>query len=123
MKVIIAGSRYPSNKAVLNVLDSLITNEVEKLILYTSNTGVPGISAHWAEENNKKVSYYSLNHDQGRAASAVRNRNMLSKESPDLVIAFPGGSGVRDLVKASSSKGVPVKSIKFVGESFEVINY
>jgi len=38
MKVIIAGSRYPSNKAVLNVLDSLITNEVGKLILYTSNT-------------------------------------------------------------------------------------
>ena len=33
---------------------------------------------------------------------------MLENSKPDLVIAFPGGSGTKDMVKISKKNGVPV---------------
>ncbi len=39
----------------------------------------------------------------------IRNREMLLKEVPDLVIAFPGGPGTRGMIAFAEKQGVPVK--------------
>ena len=48
----------------------------------------------------------------GRAAGPIRNREMLDKESPDLVIAFHSNifhsKGTRDMCRCARDAGIPV---------------
>lgn len=46
----------------------------------------------------------------GAAAGPVRNRWMLDLE-PDLVIAFPGGKGTKNMIEQAKKRGVPVMVI------------
>ena len=44
----------------------------------------------------------------GKAAGPMRNKLMLDKHEPDLVLAFPGGAGTDDMVAQARRAGVPV---------------
>jgi len=48
----------------------------------------------------------------GMRAGPIRNQLMLDSEKVDLVIAFPGGSGTRDMVSRAQKAGIEVKIIK-----------
>lgn len=48
----------------------------------------------------------------GKAAGAIRNKQMLDEGKPDLVIAFPGGKGTANMVKLAKEAGVTVREIK-----------
>lgn len=43
----------------------------------------------------------------GKAAGPIRNREMLDSGA-DILIAFPGGKGTEDCVKAAKERGIPV---------------
>lgn len=47
----------------------------------------------------------------GRAAGPIRNREMLDHFRPDVVLAFPGGRGTSDCVKAARERGIRVIEI------------
>jgi acyl-CoA synthetase (NDP forming) len=47
----------------------------------------------------------------GKSAGPIRNQLMLDVGKPDLVIAFPGGSGTADMIRRARKAGVPVKEI------------
>lgn len=47
----------------------------------------------------------------GRAAGPIRNGDMLAL-APDLVIAFPGGNGTRDMMARAALAGVPVMQVR-----------
>lgn len=42
------------------------------------------------------------------AAGGIRNQRMLDEGRPDMVIAFPGGSGTADMVRRARAASVPV---------------
>lgn len=44
----------------------------------------------------------------GRAAGPIRNQQMLDEGKPDLVVAFEGGDGTRDMVTKARAAGVRV---------------
>lgn len=44
----------------------------------------------------------------GRSAGPIRNARMLEWK-PDLVVAFPGGRGTKNMVTQAQAAGVPVK--------------
>lgn len=44
----------------------------------------------------------------GRGAGSIRNQQMLDEGKPELVIAFPGGTGTADMVRRSKKAGVEV---------------
>jgi hypothetical protein len=46
----------------------------------------------------------------GRSAGPRRNALMLDRERPVLVVAFPGGTGTRDMVRRARAAQVPVLS-------------
>lgn len=46
----------------------------------------------------------------GKAAGPIRNREMLDRV-PDLVIAFPGGTGTADTVAEARRRGIPVREV------------
>lgn len=44
----------------------------------------------------------------GKAAGPIRNAQMLEEGKPDLVVAFLGGSGTKDMVDKATKAGVKV---------------
>ena len=47
----------------------------------------------------------------GRGAGPIRNQQMLDEGKPDLVVAFPGGTGTADMVRRAKNAGVKVIEI------------
>jgi hypothetical protein len=48
----------------------------------------------------------------GNAAGPIRNQEMLDHGKPELVVAFPGGSGTAHMVKIAKRAGIKVLEIK-----------
>lgn len=44
----------------------------------------------------------------GRAAGPIRNRRMLDEQKPDLVVAFAGGNGTRNMCSLAEDAGIEV---------------
>lgn len=44
----------------------------------------------------------------GKRAGPIRNQQMLDEGKPDLVIAFPGGTGTADMIRRSKAAGLQV---------------
>ena len=47
-------------------------------------------------------------HRLGRKAGPIRNQRMLDEGKPDLVVAFPGGTGTAGMVALACKAGVRV---------------
>ena len=47
----------------------------------------------------------------GRWTGPKRNKEMLERYGPDLVLAFEGGKGTADMVKQAQAAGVAVRSV------------
>lgn len=46
-----------------------------------------------------------------KAAGPIRNKQMLDEGKPDLVIAFPGGKGTKNMVDQARARGVKIIEI------------
>lgn len=44
----------------------------------------------------------------GKAAGPIRNQQMLDDGKPDIVVAFPGGTGTADMVRRARKAGIEV---------------
>jgi hypothetical protein len=73
--------------------------------------GADALAGQWAQDrgvSQKRIPAEWIKH--GRAAGHIRNAYMLL-EKPDLVIAFPGGTGTADMVRQAKKAGVCVVEI------------
>jgi hypothetical protein len=52
--------------------------------------------------------YYADWEKYGKAAGAIRNKQMLDEGKPDVVIAFPGGKGTANMIKQAEERGIKV---------------
>jgi len=108
MKVLVCGGRAYSDKArVFEVLDKLQPRPT--LIIHGNARGADALAQLWAE--SRKVVFRKFNAKwklYGPAAGSIRNREMLLKGEPNLVVAFPGGKGTADMVGAAAVCKVPV---------------
>lgn len=106
MKVLVCGGRdFLDWPALFNVLDQLpITRVIEG-----GATGADTGAAMWAF--CRGIPYEEYPADWGRyglKAGPRRNQRMLTFGRPELVVAFPGGPGTRDMVKRATSTGFRV---------------
>lgn len=80
--------------------------------------GVDTAAVDWAVVNWCPFIEYPADWKKyGGAAGPIRNQQMLDEGKPDLVVAFPGGSGTADMVRRARAAGVPVKEVKGEVES------
>lgn len=113
MRVLVCGGRDYND---YNRLDSLLTDMYDSgqitVIINGGARGADSMSSKWALKNNVPLEIYEANWDEhGRAAGPIRNQEMLDEGEPDLVIAFPGGNGTRDMVSRANKKGVKVLEV------------
>lgn len=115
MRVLVCGGRDFADEKLLNYtldkihVDRMITKVIEGgargadtlARLWVSRT--PGIDIQTVKAQWEKF---------GKAAGAIRNREMLYGCNPQLVVAFPGGRGTADMVRIARAAGVEVLEVE-----------
>lgn len=113
LRVLVCGGReYKDKERVYLELDTLDSHFGPLLIISGVARGADSFGIDWGEERGYEVLKFPADwHTYGRAAGHIRNQQMLQTALPDLVLAFPGGTGTADMVRRALKAGVEVKKI------------
>ena len=109
MRAIVCGGRdYNNSDRVFEILNRFrITCVIEG-----GASGADKLAAEWARQ--KGIEHIQVLADWnrfGNSAGPIRNRKMLEYD-PDIVIAFPGGKGTKDMIKQAKSQRVRVIEVE-----------
>ena len=114
-KALVCGGReFNDAKLLYEALDQMTLD----YIIYGAASGADSLAGRYAKSRNIPCKAYPANWrpkgPQGpvnRGAGFQRNQQMLDQGQPDLVIAFPGGNGTRNMVKIAEQQGFKVIKI------------
>lgn len=110
-RILVCGGRSYSNyKAVFGTLDLYKATHGQLVIIQGGANGADRLAREWCM---RQPGCHLINEPAewskwGAAAGPIRNRKMLELHKPDLVIAFPGGSGTAHMAKIAREAGVTV---------------
>lgn len=108
MRVLVTGGRnYADEWRVRQALDVLRP----RIVIQGGARGADSLAAAWADERRAEArpeTYHADWDRYGKGAGHIRNQRMLDQSKPDLVLAFPGGRGTRDMIERARKAGVPV---------------
>jgi len=87
-------------------------NRGQDLIISGMAPGADTVAALFAEEMLIKLDPYPISEEEwakyGRAAGPRRNRKMIVEGRPDMVLAFNGGPGTRNMIQQAKNNNIPV---------------
>ena len=108
MRVLVCGGReYRDCDAVHSALDDILPGV--SLVIEGGALGADCFAAEWADKTETPHIQFSADWKaHGRAAGPIRNREMLEKGRPDVVLAFPGGKGTENMISQAEKAGVRV---------------
>jgi hypothetical protein len=123
MRVLVCGGREFDDWDLLNhtlyeLFDSGLRDLTEPFVIIQGGAkGADFLGRVWGKykaiEYPVEVIEYPADWKQyGKAAGSIRNKQMLDKGNPDLVVAFPGGTGTADMVRRAKKAGVEVVEVK-----------
>ncbi len=113
MRAIVCGGRDYRDAVRLNtVLDSM---DDLTLVISGCYKGADTLALRWAMSRQVEFRGYPAKWGRPgtirRSAGPIRNQRMLDDGEPDLVIAFPGGTGTANMLRLARAAGVPTKEI------------
>lgn len=113
MKIIVCGGRaYQNRQRVFETLDALHQERKIDLVAQGGASGADALAKEWAREMGVETgTFYADWKAYGRLAGPMRNQRMLVDVRPDLVVAFPGGSGTADMILRAEQTGVTIRRI------------
>lgn len=117
MKILVCGGRDFGNTAdeyyfIFNRLDESVTPE--DVIISGLATGADTVAVEWARMGGNRVETYPANWERdGNSAGPQRNQRMIDIGKPDIVYAFPGGKGTRDMVTRAKKHNIPVMEFHY----------
>ena len=114
IKVLVCGGRRYENRRQINtVLMKIHTERGIALVIHGAASGADTLAGMWARHNHIPVCEFPANWSQrGRQAGPERNGHMLQFGKPDLVVAFPGGSGTANMIAQAERAGVDVLKVE-----------
>lgn len=115
MRLLVCGGRkYRDRQRMFQILDQINNDGVHvSVVIEGEADGADLLSALWASARGIAIEPYPADWVQhGLSAGPRRNRQMLIEGKPDLVVAFPGGSGTADMVAQARKAGVRVKEVE-----------
>lgn len=122
MRVLVCGGRDFTDSNFVNfVLDCIHAKKSITLLIHGCARGADSFGEEWAARHDG-VTSYGVPADwkkHGTRAGPVRNRLMLELGKPDLVIAFEGGAGTRDMTAAAVAAKVRVLFAEKLRPHFE----
>lgn len=82
---------------------------VDAVIMQGGARGADRVASDWAAVNYCECLEYKADWNKhGKSAGYIRNKQMLDEGKPDLVVAFPGGKGTRNMVELAAKAGIKV---------------
>ncbi len=110
MRVLICGGRqFDEPEFIFAELDRLHARYHFRVVIEGDARGVDRIAGEWARASDVELLVFPADwKGEGRHAALIRNERMLREGKPDLVIAFPGGSGTSHTCWKAEQLGIPV---------------
>lgn len=106
--VLVAGGRDFNDSAVIEkALNELHSQKPITKIVQGYARGVDRLADEWARRNNIRSTGDKYRVDShawkklGKKAGILRNLKMLNEETPDVVVAFPGGPGTANMITSA----------------------
>lgn len=117
MRVLVCGGRHFVDRALLHrVLNAIHGEGKIRCIIHGAARGTDRLADEWAAVNQLAIYRFHAHWKKhGPAAGPIRNQNMLEKSRPDLVVAFPGGSGTKDMMRRALAADVTVLRVTAEG--------
>lgn len=119
MRILICGGRDFDDlilfwKTMDNLSDQFDFDGNQPIVIIEGGArGADRISQMYAKECGWELETYPADwHKHGKAAGPIRNKQMLDEGKPDLVVAFPGGSGTKNMIDQATKAGVKVIKIE-----------
>lgn len=102
-KVLVCGGRkFDDEKFLYDILDAMHAEFKFTEIIHGGAFGADKLAGKWALERGIKETVFKPNYSKYAPRIAPLRRNtVMAQQKPDLVVAFPGGSGTADMVKKS----------------------
>ena len=110
-RVLVCGGRkYWDYNKVVEVLDEIRP----QLIIHGKAAGADTLADKYGIERGLPLMVYSPQYDLygPRVAPLKRNEQMLAEGKPTLVVAFPGGTGTKHMVRIAMEAGVEVQVVE-----------
>lgn len=116
MRVLVCGGRdYQDRQHVFSTLDDIDFAFDVRLVVHGACCDRDGVlrgADRWANEwaLSREIQVLGVPAEWslfGRKAGPVRNAHMLVRYAPDIVVAFPGGTGTADMVSKASNAVLP----------------
>lgn len=111
MRVIVCGGRdFSDTDFIWNMLTSIHQHEGPfTTVIHGCAPGVDSQAEIWAATNNLKIASFRAEWQKyGNYAGSIRNGRMLREGNPDLVIAFPGSRGTRNMIRQAEEADIRV---------------
>lgn len=117
MRIIVCGGRnYRDWETMFSELDKRLAGL--SVIIQGGANGADRLAKDWATNNCVEwLEYKAPWAEFGKRAGPLRNAMMLHDGKPDLVLAFPGGSGTSDMIRRAKAAGIPVHEVNESGSS------
>lgn len=109
MRILVCGGR---NFRDSKLLEDTLSQYTFTVLITGMDKGADSLAWYWAKNKSIPVLEFFPNWAKYRKeAGFVRNTQMLVEGKPDLVIAFPGGSGTDMMCRIARRAGVEVVNI------------
>lgn len=111
MRVLVCGGRDYRDQAHFEHVMQQIGGGDEPIhtIIQGEARGADQMAEMWALRRGIQLDSYPADWaTYGKSAGPRRNQKMLTEGKPDLVVAFPGGTGTADMVRRARAAGVRV---------------
>ena len=112
MRILVCGGRDFTDEELVNRILNQFYNEHGQeyiTIIHGGAKGADSLAGKWGKESGVPVEVYPADWKKhGRAAGPIRNKQMLDEGKPDIVIAFKGGKGTRNMITQAKENGFMV---------------
>jgi len=111
MKILVCGGRdYRDRKKVAEILGKY---DDDTILIHGAARGADTLAHEYGLSRGWVIRAYPAKWEHhGKAAGPLRNQEMIDKEKPDVVIAFPGGRGTMDMVRRAKDAACKVIVLK-----------
>jgi len=107
-RILVCGGRDFDDGALLSRTLDRLPFTVD-FVITGGARGADTLADKWAQRRGKARAIFPANWEgEGKSAGARRNARMLEIGKPNLVIAFPGGRGTRNMIDQAKGHNVPV---------------
>lgn len=104
MRVLVCGGRDFSDAAMI---DRTLSRMNIGVLIHGDARGADRLSGKWAVEHGVTVLAYPADWEKhGKRAGPIRNALMLRLGQPEVVVAFPGGKGTRNMIEQARGAGI-----------------